>query len=93
MFVLFGASTFHLTTGYSSWTTFLTSGNSLIFRGCLRNICGGTSRAFRLAQTTLWTPWTRSLLQELQEDVQNESDIDVDSPTVPFVLTFSFPVE
>ncbi len=30
---------------------------------------------------------------ELQEDVQNASDVDVDSPTVPLGLRFSFPVE
>jgi len=30
---------------------------------------------------------------EFQEDVQNASDVDVDSPTVPLGLTFSFPVK
>ncbi|KAI9456977.1 hypothetical protein BJY52DRAFT_1212716 [Lactarius psammicola] len=45
----------------------------------------------RIAQTTLLTPWTRSLLQlwNLQEDVQNASDVGA----VPLGLTFSFPIE
>ena len=29
----------------------------------------------------------------LQDDVQDASDVEVDSPTVPLGLTFSFPVE